>query len=593
MTIEKSNEIYKIKNFLIKISKERIPLTNTDSNDNNRTYKIFSSNKLIEVLLVTRQNNQKLNSKNNGKCIHLLLGDDTEVQNIYKNKFLANCIIIKIDLCRNSIELHTSIVGLPPIYFLETKQFFIITSDIHLLSKEKEIELTFDYKSVYELGFIGHPVDYRTLFKNLKMVEPGSRLYYSEYDGLSITKGWSFKFKNKEIKREEYLRQQIETFDNIIRTMNLSDNFLSLTAGLDTRAIFAGIIKDGINIPAFTITGKRHTLDARIAKKLCQNYGYKHNLITLGKSFIDELPYLSYESSKLSGGLSSLKQAHEVYFYKKIPNFFKARLSGNLGNQIGRFGTEGVSLRNAEMDIINKDILLHCDIDNSHWFKKTNLSNIEKYIHFLLQKEIPFSSAANYTIGNNFLVQKSPYANYQLIEIAENMPFDLSVIQGLSIRNIHFNDLKHRFIGESDRSSFQMKYIKNVGGYVAQCPINWGMNANRTITLYGLFYGGLSIMDIMHAKKGNYNKAIKRMGEILGVTGVHIFYPTADILFNRLKDFVFDTLLSQNIVDSSVFNKNNLRKEIAKFYASKGKNENTLLYALDIAIAMQEFKAKI
>ena len=52
-----------------------------------------------------------------------------------------------------------------------------------------------------------------------------------------------------------------------------------------------------------------------------------------------------------------LEQASEVYFYNKINGgSFNGRLSGNLGNQIGRRGTEKVSLRNADAAILDESI---------------------------------------------------------------------------------------------------------------------------------------------------------------------------------------------------------------------------------------------
>jgi len=59
------------------------------------------------------------------------------------------------------------------------------------------------------------------------------------------------------------------------------------------------------------------------------------------------------EASQLSGGLASVEQAHQVYVYQQLERFGSRRLSGYLGNQVGRRGVEGISIRNAEPCVLN------------------------------------------------------------------------------------------------------------------------------------------------------------------------------------------------------------------------------------------------
>src|SRR5690606_15262077 len=125
-----------------------------------------------------------------------------------------------------------------------------------------------------------------------------------------------------------------------------------LTAGLDTRAVLSVLAEQGRLLPAVTMTGRRLSLDARIAGRLTRSYGVEHTLVHFDAEFTRELPRLVRIASRLSGGLSSLGQAPEVHLYGSLANRFDARLSGNLGNQVGRGGTEGVSLRNASLDIL-------------------------------------------------------------------------------------------------------------------------------------------------------------------------------------------------------------------------------------------------
>ena len=581
-----------IKSFVIIIKRQSCQNKFIGAKRNQKVEYLTSHNNVIEIIYELRNKNQKV-SNNASITTNLLFGDDSELKDSTINDFLANGVRIKIDLRKNILEIKNSIVGLPPVYFSKNDQIYIIASDINAISETYNFDLYMDFQSIWELGYIGHIVDYKTLYKDIEMVRPGSIIQFSEKDDIDIKIGWKFELKDPCKNWDQYLELQADVFNNSIKDMDLSKTFISLTAGLDTRAIFASIAKLGLKIPAFTISGLNTSLDARIAGKLCRHYGNRHNIITINENFVNDLPKLSYEASKCTGGISSLGQAHEVYFYKQVPEHFDARLSGNLGNQIGRFGTEGVSLRNAELSIINDSVLSTLKNKKIHWFQDSKLKDFEQFYKFLLNKEIPFSSSANYSIGNYFLIQKSPYSNNKLVEVAQRIPTYPGNLKIQSIKKIVLNDLIHRFVGESNKYSFQLKNIRDVGGYVSRCPINWGMNAKKHMTLYGLFYGGLSLLDIILSKKSVGNEIIEKISKKVKIDGIHIFIPLSRIIKKSLKEFVIDTLSAKKIYESNLFNNKILENNIYNFFKNNGRNTETIIFAMDLAIAMNKFNARI
>jgi hypothetical protein len=581
-----------IKSFVI-IIKRKTCLNNFISiKENQKVKSLTSKNSVIEIIYEPRNKTQKVRNYPS-TTTNFLFGDDSELKDSTINDFLANGVTINLDLEKNLLEIKTSIVGLPPVYISKNVDVCIIASDINAISETYNIDLYMDLQSIWELGYIGHPVEYKTLYKEIEMVKPGSIIKYSERDDINVKIGWKFELTDPCKNWDQYLELQTDVFNNSIKNMDLTRSFISLTAGLDTRAIFASIAKLGLKIPAFTISGLNTSLDARIAGKLCRHYGNKHTVITINEDFVNDLPKLSYEASKCTGGISSLGQAHEVFFYKQVPEHFDARLSGNLGNQIGRFGTEGVSLRNAELSIINDSVLSCVKSKRNHWFQESNLKDFEQFYKFLLNKEIPFSSSANYSIGNYFLIQKSPYSNKKLVEIAQRIPTYPDNLRIQSIKKIVLNDLIHRFVGESNKYSFQLKNIRDVGGYVSRCPINWGMNAKKHMTLYGLFYGGLSLLDIILSKKSLGNEIIEKISKKVKIDGIHIFMPLSRIIKKSLKEFVIDTLSAKKIYESNLFNNKILEKHIYNFFKNNGRNTETIIFAMDLAIAINKFNARI
>ena len=393
---------------------------------------------------------------------------------------------------------------------------------------------------------------------------------------------------------DAFTNLQIETFKQAIKDLDLSNSFISLTAGLDTRAILAELIHENRIIPAYTMSGPTLSLDARTAKKLSSVYGISHGITIIENDFYKDLPDYTIEASRLSGGLASIEQASEVYFYNKINGSFNGRLSGNLGNQIGRRGTEKVSLRNADAAILDESINEKAKEGSAgHWYRDANVTAGRLDYEFLLQNEVPFSSVGNYCIGNYFTVQQSPYANYLLIENSFRMPADKNAGESLSLIQLRLNDLRHRFLGEPELYSFQRKLIKEIGGYVATCPINWGWRAKGGVSLSGLVNGGLAFLDAIAYSKGLNSGLIGKGFKLMHIAGLHEFKDYTVWLKSYMKEFIHDTLLSDSIKGSGLFNVKILTKILEEHYSDRNDHYKEIVFALDLALAKQIFKTKI
>src|SRR5207244_10977533 len=146
-----------------------------------------------------------------------------------------------------------------------------------------------------------------------------------------------------------------QTFRGAGRKIDLSGSCLSLTGGLDTRAILAVLVSEGTCLPAATLTGPTLSLDARAAQTLSKAYSFPHYLVRLDADFLHTLPTYVVEASRRSGGLTSLEEAGAVYLYRQLAGIGTRRLSGGFGNQVARQGFERISLRNADVSILTAD----------------------------------------------------------------------------------------------------------------------------------------------------------------------------------------------------------------------------------------------
>ena len=522
-----------------------------------------------------------------------ICGDDAEWGDGRGARNMANAVYVEYDLTARRVTIMSSIVGLPPVFVCTVPGMVIITSDIYQASRIPGVALHFDAQSVHDLCRVGHPIDHRTMFREVSMVPGGHRVTLSPSGTITMSRSWQLNNGTRLPDWSDYLALQGETFTIAMGDLDLTNSYLSLTAGLDTRSILAAMVRMNTQLPAYTMSGKTLSLDARTARALCRAYGLDHTVIVLGDEFTNELADCALEASRLSGGLVSLGQAHEVYFYKKIKRANAARLCGNLGNQVGRRGVEKVSLRNADPLLLSDEIIKHQrTASDAQWYAGAGLGDGGMDYRFLLEEEVPFSSVANYSLGSHFSRQQSPYANYRVIEAAQYRPEEDGDTSSSQVLRARLKDLHHRFFGESARRSFQVKYIKDTGGYVAACPINWGWRARGGVSAKGMLLGGCAFADALLSSRGNGSGLLSRGLKAVHIAGLHEYTPYRSWLLG-LREFVFSTLLSRDVRQNGLFHEKRLAVMVEEHYSHKRSHHKELGVALDLALAQQAFRASI
>lgn len=592
-----NNVVVRIQRFIVLVKadhldKEIFSFQKEKIDSSNNLIHLTSNDEKIELAFTVRGNGFDYDRVTlTDYIITLLLGDSSEWKVNQSPVSMAYGASIECNLTNKTIKALSSLVGLPPIFIYHGNGFVILTSDLYLFSLTPFVSLRLDPIGILDLGRIGHPIDNRTLFSGIMMAPGGHSLTIKEDVTYSMNKEWSLPISDPIIDWGSYINRQMEVFLQSLEKIDLSKTIFSLTGGLDTRTILAGLLLFGRKIPAITLTGKNLSLDARIARKLCKSYEIPHRMVIIDDKFETELIDYTIEASRLSGGLVSLEQAHEVFFYKEIESV-EARLSGNLGNQIGRGGTERITMRNVNLSILNQNIIE--DYGKRHWYNDAGYSKRGLDFEFLLQKEIPFSSVANYCIGNKFLLQQSPYASIDLIENGQRKPIDRNYFLNSkpSVLTMRLQDLKHRFIGMSSIESFQVEIIKKANGVLASCPINWGWKAKGGISFIGTFAGLLASIDMVSAARLNNVNLLKSVLNVTHISGLHEIIDYKSLVMKKLRDFIIDTLQSDLIRKCGIFDNKNIKKLVENHYSSSNSYKE-IIFALDIALAIKNFKASI
>lgn len=515
----------------------------------------------------------------------LILGDDSEWVDGSVEP-LAGGASIRYDAASRSLVILTSIVALPPVYLARSAGAVAITSDLHLLRDVAGLALALDPQGITELGHFGHPVGHRTLFKGVEMLPASSRIEVREDGEVRVARTWEMP-QAAPLDWPGFIEAQVGAFSDALRRIDVRGSFLSLTAGLDTRTVFSLLAAEQRLVPAATLTGAQRSLDARIAARLCDAYGVVHEPIVFDAVFRRDMPRFVETASRLSGGLESVGQAPEVFLYDQLRGRFGARISGNLGNQVGRGGTEGVSIRGARLDVLSPDARGRAP--TGHWLLEQLDRSAQDSLKFILEQEIAFTLAANFSVGSHFAVQQSPYASRALIETLAQRPRSGATPPSRSVLRMRLRDLHHRFLGEPLARSFQRTLVRRIGGFAAECPVNWGWRPVGGVSPTGLAMGGATLAGMYIRAKGIDGGVLQRPVAWSGLPALHDFRESRRWVREDLRDFTHDTLASGERRNPGLFNGPALQSVLDEHFEGRADHYHTVTFALDVALADRIF----
>jgi asparagine synthase (glutamine-hydrolysing) len=181
----------------------------------------------------------------------------------------------------------------------------------------------------------------RTLFRDVSLLPHASRWTFR--GGKALERGQYFDFKEWEslpqLRPQEFYRHFVETVSTVFPAYAQPSKQvgLSLTAGLDTRAIISSLKHHGTRLPCYTFGGAWGELfDIRTARKLSAAYGGEFETIKIGDAFLDNFPALAARSVYVSDGTHDAFGAHDLYFNRLARCIAPARLTGKFGSEVVR-----------------------------------------------------------------------------------------------------------------------------------------------------------------------------------------------------------------------------------------------------------------
>lgn len=232
-------------------------------------------------------------------------------------------VILMLNKHTHDVAILNDIMGLLPLYYFKTDKKVIISREISFILNLMD-RIKFDRTGIAHYLLFGYPLGNRTLIDNVFRLEPATLIKINAINSkIEIYNIHQFNFDEKAHSKksiEENAANLSLLFSSACkdRANSLKDftNVLSLSGGLDSRAVGAGLKRNNIPFCAVTYLNNNRgvAIDAEIAKQVSKLYNINFSLYKLrpptGNDYIKLL--------RMKNGLNSLSMSFILPFFENI-----------------------------------------------------------------------------------------------------------------------------------------------------------------------------------------------------------------------------------------------------------------------------------
>jgi asparagine synthase (glutamine-hydrolysing) len=308
---------------------------------------LISHDKRVVLIMVGEHFSQPTNPQaSNNKWSGCPAGHDLlQLYQESEDKFLGHLngwfCGVAVDLSQRKVTLFNDRFGMSRVYLHQGTEEFIFASEAKSLLRIRPSLRAIAPEALAEYLRSNCVMGNKTLFKGISLlpgasswtftghVAPQKRAYFDFAD-------WE---KQPTIGSEEFHAKFEETFSRILPAYMAGPQqvALSLTAGLDTRALLADAKQKRLSLPCYTFGGLwGETFDIRAARRLAGMSNLTHEVIRINERFLREFPNYAHKSVYISDGTHDALGAHDVYFNQIARGIGPVRLTGKFGSEVVR-----------------------------------------------------------------------------------------------------------------------------------------------------------------------------------------------------------------------------------------------------------------
>jgi asparagine synthase (glutamine-hydrolysing) len=198
---------------------------------------------------------------------------------------------------------------------------------------------------------------------------------------------------------------------------------LSLTGGLDSRAVLAWSGRPPGGLPCYTFAGPhRDCADVLIARRLADLCGQPHSTIRLGDEFFANFSALAESAVHRSDGAMDVSGAVELHVNQHARGIAPVRLTGNYGSEILR---SHIAFRPGRLDRSLFTPGFARLLDTAEETYRAEAAGHR--LTFIACKQVPWFHHARFAIEKSQLTPRSPFLDNELVALAYQVPGHLAL----------------------------------------------------------------------------------------------------------------------------------------------------------------------
>lgn len=474
-----------------------------------------------------------------------------------------------IDLNLRRAILFNDRYGMERIYYYAVDDAFFFASEAKALLRLFPSIRRFNSVALGELVSLGCVLGEHTLFEGISVLPNGAcwefdpsgdcaKKSYFNCDALGVTAS---------LDPADYPERLARTFQEIVpRYADPAREIgLSLTGGLDTRMMLAGIGEDAAGMHSYTFAGDKDTIDVQLSRRIAEQQELDYEVLRLGSGFFSNFSELAEETVFVSDGTLGVSGTHDLYFNRLARQIAPIRLTGKFGSEVLRRGRI-LPLMGGPHEMFSADFQPYLRRAR----RKAESLRAGPSLYLALCRDIPWREYGKLAIERSQLTLRTPFMDNALVKLVSAAPESLrsAAVQKQVIAQI-YPGLNRLPTDRGETSNWLLSLFIR--------PILW--------TFFKLDYLYSYALPDWMVRIENKARAFRALQPVLGwhkFEQYRLWYRTV------LSDFVADTLLNHNSIEP-YFDNRILRETVSSHLLGTANNVEQLNVALTIQLIARAF----
>jgi asparagine synthase (glutamine-hydrolysing) len=358
------------------------------------------------------------------------------------------------DRAHGTVTLMNDRFGMQRLYYHESKDAFYFAAEAKAILAVRPELRSADPASMGELIALNAVLENRSLFQGV-FVMPGAS-FWRFRNGAIEHKGAYFDPQEWEalptLDPDSYYRELLEVFvQSLPRYFTGRQRVaMSLTGGLDTRAVMAWYKGSAGSLPCYTFGGMyRDCQDVLVARQVARICGQPHQVIETGADFLSRFPKLAERTVYLTDGCADVSYSPPLYVCQQAREIAPVRMTGNYGDQVLR-RFRAFKPKMSSVDIFRPELLRQVTGARETYNRIADTHPLS----FSAFRQTAWHHYSLLALEQSQLTQRSPFLDNDLVRINFRAP--ISVVGN--------NTARLQLIADGNSALRQIRTDMGVGG---------------------------------------------------------------------------------------------------------------------------------